>query len=185
MTKQEPLTKAQLANLRAVAVEPRDACMIAIASRHFIRASELAALKVSNVNLHDNTIRIIRLKGSLSKTEALLPGERELIQAWLAVKPEGALLFPSNRTNSPLHRSQIHNIFQRLAGAANLPRSSSASHALRHTIGQMMAEAGAPAKLIQQAAGHKSLNSTSQYFEFTQRHVDTEKSKYLGLSEIA
>ncbi len=180
MIKQEPLTKEQRDALLSTPMTERDACMLAITSRHFIRASELAKLKVADVNLRDNTIRITRLKGSVSKTEALLPGERDVIEAWLRMKPESALLFPG-RADKPLHRSQVYNIFRRAAETANIPASSRAPHALRHTIGQLMAEAGAPAKLIQQAAGHKSLNSTSQYFEFTQRHVDNEKAKYLGL----
>ena len=182
MIKQEPLTAEQLKALLATATDARDLCMLTLASRHFIRASELAALKTSDVNLRDNTIRITRKKGSLSKTEALLPGDREALDAWLKVKPDGELLFPSRRTSRPLHRSQIYNIFRSRAEAANIPSASRAPHALRHTIGQRMAEAGAPAKLIQQAAGHKSLNSTSQYFEFTQRHVDNEKAKFLGLA---
>jgi integrase len=184
MIKQHPLTKEQLTSLRVSATDPRDRAMLTIASCHFVRASELAALKTSDVNMRDGSIRITRLKGSVSKTEALMPGEAEALATWLTAKPESVLLFPSNRTDKPMHRSQIYNIFRRLSEAANLPSTSRAPHALRHTIGQLAAEAGAPAKLIQQMAGHKSLNSTSQYFEFTQRHVDAEKAKYLGL-EVA
>jgi hypothetical protein len=45
-----------------------------------------------------------------------------------------------------------------------------------------MAESGCAAKEIQQAAGHKSLNSTGQYFEFRQSQVDAAKAKALGFA---
>jgi integrase/recombinase XerD len=183
MIRQEPMNDAHLKALLAVATKdgPRSRCMLTIASRHFVRASELANIRVADVNLRDGSIMVRRLKGSISKVESLQPGDREALETWLAVKPKSAFLFPSPDPNKPLSRAQIYNVFRRLAETAGVPSCSRAPHAFRHTIGQRMAEAGAPAKLIQQSAGHKNLNSTSQYFEFRQSHVDAEKTKYLGL----
>jgi integrase len=183
MIRQEPMNDANLKTLLAVATEdgPRSRCMLTLASRHFVRASELANIRVADVNLRDGSITINRLKGSVSKTEALQPGDLEALTAWLAVKPRSSFLFPSADPSKPLSRVSVYRLFRALAETAGVPACSRAPHAFRHTIGQRMAEAGAPAKLIQQAAGHKNLNSTSQYFEFRQSHVDAEKTKYLGL----
>jgi integrase/recombinase XerD len=196
MRKMQPMTEDHLDRLRKVAIEagPREAALIALMTRHFIRASELAGtdregnptgLKVSDVNLRDNTVTISRLKGSVSKTEALRPGEREILTAWLQVKPESKWLFPGRIADEPMDRKTVYNIFHGLCVKAGIPATCAAPHASRHTIGQMMAEKGAQAKLIQQAAGHKSLASSGQYYEFRQSHVDAEVSRLLGLTEAA
>jgi integrase len=196
MKKMQPMTEEEINRLRLVANQagPRESAIIALMTRHFIRASELAGttrngkltgLKVSDVNLRDNTVTITRLKGSVTKTEALRPGEREILQSWLAVKPESKWLFPGRIADEPMDRKTVYNIFHALCLKAEIPATCAAPHASRHTIGQMMAEKGAQAKLIQQAAGHKSLASSGQYYEFRQSHVDSEVSRLLGLTEAA
>lgn len=191
MKRMQPMTPEQIDRLRQAAVETgaREAALIAIMTRHFIRASEVAGtdrdgnptgLKTVDINLKDGTIRINRLKGSVSTTESFLPGERELLAGWLEQKPESAWLFPGRTPERPMTRRQVLNIFHDLAVKAGLPMASAAPHSSRHTIGQMMAEAGCQAKEIQQAAGHKSLNSTGQYYEFRQSHIDAAKARALG-----
>jgi site-specific recombinase XerD len=204
MKRMQPMNDQQLDALRKAANEtgPREAAMIALMTRHFIRASELAGtvyvkdpatkkiikivsvgLKTSDVNLRDGRVTITRLKGSTTKTEAFRPGEREILEAWLQAKPESKWLFPGRNPDEPMDRKTTYNIYRGLCVKAGIPATCAAPHASRHTIGQMMAEKGAQAKLIQQAAGHKSLSSSGQYYEFRQSHVDSEVSRLLGLTE--
>lgn len=196
MKRMQPMTEEQLDRLRETAngAGARERCLITLMTRHFIRASELAGtdregnptgLKVSDVNLRDGTLTINRLKGSISKTEALRPGERDALAAWLKAKPASVWLFPGRNSDEPMDRKTVYNIFHDLCIKAGVPMASAAPHASRHTLGQTMAEKGAQAKLIQQAAGHKSLASSGQYYEFRQSHVDAEVSRLLGLTEAA
>ena len=196
MKRMQPMTDQQLEALRAqaTATGPREAAIIALLTHHFLRASELAGrdhegrptgLRVQDVNLKDGTLTIARLKGSISKTEAFRPGDREALEAWLKVKPASVWLFPGRYASEPLDRKSIYNIFHSLCIKADIPAHCAAPHASRHTLGQKMADNGAQAKLIQQAAGHKSITSTVQYFEFKQSFVDSEVSRLLGLTEAA
>ena len=196
MKRMQPMTEEQLDRLRETANETgaRERCLITLMTRHFIRASELAGtdregnptgLKVSDVNLRDGTITINRLKGSISKTEGLRPGEHDALVVWLKVKPASVWLFPGRNSDEPMDRKTVYNIFHDLCIKAGVPMASAAPHASRHTLGQTMAEKGAQAKLIQQAAGHKSLASSGQYYEFRQSHVDAEVIRLLGLTEAA
>jgi integrase len=179
------MTTEQVARLIQVARQagPREYAIIILMSHHFIRASELTQMKVSDANLADQTVSITRLKGSVSKVESMMPGDAEALQAWLKVKPVSPFLFPGRAGR--MTRQQVYNIYRGLAEQAALPATSRAPHSARHTIGQRMAEAGLQAKEIQQAAGHKNLNSTGQYFEYRQSHIDAQKAKALGLMEAA
>jgi integrase/recombinase XerD len=185
MRKMEPMTLEQTASLRQVAKASgtREHALVSLMLSHFVRASEVTGLLAGAVDLKAKTVTITRLKGSLTKTEALLPGEAEALAAWLAVKPVSPYLFPGRAGR--MSRQQLFNIFEGLCTQAGVPASSAAPHAARHTIGQLMADAGCQAKEIQQAAGHKSLNSTGQYFEFRQSRVDAAKAKALGFEVAA
>jgi integrase/recombinase XerD len=191
-----PMNDSQLEVLRKTANETgrREACLIALMTRHIIRCSEVAGqdregnptgLKVSDVNLKDGTITINRLKGSVSKTEALRPGEREALEAWLAVKPKSPWLFPGRNESQPMDRKTVYNIFHSLCVKAGIPDTSAAPHASRHTLGTSLTQKGAPMKLVQQAGGWKTIQAAAKYQELTQAHVDAEVTRLLGLTEAA
>ncbi len=67
MVKMHPMNKAQLQSMiDAARSTPRDFVMLTLTAGHAMRASEIAALLVSDINLRDRTIRIRRLRGSLT-----------------------------------------------------------------------------------------------------------------------
>jgi type 1 fimbriae regulatory protein FimB len=187
MNKQEPLTQNQLKNLQSAAstMGPREACMITLASHHAMRASEIAGMKVSSINLKDGTMFVARLKNSISKTESFQANDRAVIEAWLAVKPKSEFLFPGRDASKAISRVQIYRLFVALAGMAGIPDVSRASHALRHTIGQTLADNGATMQLIMGVMGHRSANSSASYFRLKQSTIDSEKARLLGLSNAA
>lgn len=192
MKRMEPLTDKQLENLRQTANQTgaREAAIIALMTRHFIRASELAGtdakgnstgIKVSDVNLRDGTLTIRRLKRSISRTETFRDAEeRTILEAWLAVKPASVWLFPGRCVTEPLDRRSVYNIFHALAVKAGVPMSSAAPHASRHTLGTFLTQKGAPMKLVQQAGGWKTIQAAAKYQELTQAHVDSEMTRLLG-----
>lgn len=196
MKRMQPMTADQLTRLRQTAAEAgsREACFIALLTHHFIRCSELAGtdskgtptgIKTRDVSLVDNTIRITRLKRSISTTEALRAGEREALQSWLKVKPESAWLFPGRNADEPMDRKSVYNLYRHLCEKAGIPATSSAPHASRHTLGTDLTRKGAPMKLVQQAGGWKSIVAAAKYQELTQAHVDAEVTRLLGLTEAA
>jgi integrase len=191
MKRMQPMNEDQLNRLRVVANEtgPREAAIVALMTRHFIRASELAGtdaegnptgLRVSDINLKDGTVTITRLKRSISKTEAFRPGEREALEAWLRVKPESKWLFPGRNADEPMDRKTTYNVYHRLCIKAGIPANCAAPHASRHTLGTDLTRKGAPMKLVQQAGGWKSIVAAAKYQELTQAHVDAEVSRLLG-----
>jgi type 1 fimbriae regulatory protein FimB len=194
MHRMQPMTLEQAQALRQTAQQAgvREHAIISLMLSHFIRASELAGtdregtptgLRVSDLNMRDGSITIRRLKGSVTKTEGLMTGEREALAAWLQIKPESEWLFPGRDITKPMTRRQVGNIFHDLCLRAGIPAASAAPHASRHTLGQILFENGVDIKTIQAAAGHKSLNSCGQYMEPRQQAVDSAKAKALGMLE--
>ena len=72
----EHLTEAEVERLMDAARKNRwghrDATMVLVAYRHGLRASEVCGLRLWDVDLKDQTIRVVRLKGSMLTTQPLM-----------------------------------------------------------------------------------------------------------------
>lgn len=181
MVKMHPMSKAQIQSMIDAARGcPRDFVMLTLTAGHAMRASEIAGLLVSDINLRDHTIRIRRLKGSITTTEALLESEFKALSDWLRSKAPSDLLFPSAKGERPLSNVQIYRLFRKYAEIAGVPAVSRSPHAFRHSLGQNLADAGMNIKMLQLVFGHASLNSTGQYFSYAQSKVDGEKARLLA-----
>src|SRR5215471_10588299 len=71
------LSQLEVSAVIESAVCLRDQCMILLAYRHGLRASEVVGLRLSDVRLEDRQVIVRRLKGSLTTVQDLadLPGE--------------------------------------------------------------------------------------------------------------
>jgi len=69
LSPEETLALLKIARARSI----RNWAMILLAYRHGLRASEVCGLKLSDVNLKDQTVRVARLKGSMLTVQPLVP----------------------------------------------------------------------------------------------------------------
>jgi site-specific recombinase XerD len=122
LTPEEVLAVLKVARGRST----RDWVMILLTYRRGLRASEVCGLKLSDVNLKDQSIRVARLKGSMLTTQPLVPhrgqpllDELAALRAWLKarVADGSAFLFTSQKSGR-LDRTQF---FRGLSDVALLP----------------------------------------------------------------
>jgi integrase/recombinase XerD len=179
MRRMEPMSEQQTEKMiqAAFAQSKRDGVMLALASKHATRASELAGLKVADVNFKDGSIFITRRKGSITKWEALLPSEVRMLKSYLDGHSD-PLLFPSEK-GGQLSTVQVYRIFRYYAELTGVPDVSRSPHAFRHSLGQQLADKGMDVSMLQVVMGHKNINSTMRYFTHKQSVVDAEKMRLL------
>jgi len=170
----------------ATAAGRREAAMFVLAFSHGLRVSELAGLRVSDVDLPNGKILIRRLKGSNDSWQGICADlfgfdERAVIAAWLTERQwvpgaDSDLLFPSRKMRADgsrqLDRAQLHRIFGRVCDAAGVPEERQHLHALRHSCGQLLFNAGVRLEEIQHRLGHRSIASTSIYARPTSDSVN-------------
>jgi len=149
----------------------RDWVMILLAYRHGLRASEVCGLKLSDVNLKDQTIRVARLKGSMLTTQPLVPhrgqpllDELSALRNWLKARSaDGSDFLFVSQKGGKLDRTQFFRIFRTCAEAAGLKPEKRHPHVLKHSLASNLVAAGVHLALIKQALGHRSISSTMQY----------------------
>lgn len=141
-----------------------------------IRVSELVNIKLTDINFHNQTVKILgkgdkeRLsifgKRCIEKlTEYLNDGRNKLLRS-----NESEYLF-LNKNGSKLTDRGVRLIIDNLMKKTSLGRKIS-PHVLRHTFATHMLENGASLKIVQELLGHEDLSSTQVY-----THVSNERLK--------
>jgi len=142
-----------------------------------LRVSELTELKLSNLYLEIEFIKVIG-KGN---KERLVPIGGEAIKAlklWIEhdrvhvpiKKGEEDMVF-LNRRGSRLSRVYIFMLIKQLAEMAGIKKSIS-PHTLRHSFATHLVEGGADLRAVQEMLGHESITTTEIY-----THLDREYLK--------
>jgi integrase/recombinase XerD len=137
-----------------------------------LRVSELVTLKLSNLYLDDQFIRVMG-KGS---KERLVPISKRAIQElknWfdnrcqMTIKPGEEDYVFLNRRGAHLTRVMILIMIKRQAELAEITKTIS-PHTLRHSFATALLEGGADLRVIQALLGHESIGTTEIY-----THIDT------------
>ncbi len=139
-----------------------------------LRVSELTGLKISELYLEENFIRVT---GKGSKQRLVPISERAIheIKLYLYhrneldIKKESQDILFLNRRGRQLTRNMIFIIVQNAAEAAGIDKKVS-PHTLRHSFATHLLEGGANLRVIQSMLGHESIATTEIY-----THVDRER----------
>jgi site-specific recombinase XerD len=142
---------------------PLHRAVILLLAHTGLRASELCALRLSDVTLSERKGKIVvRGKGEKVREVPLNAEAREALREWLAARPsvpEDAL-FIGRR--GPLTPSGVWRIVTTCARRAGLEGAH--PHTLRHTFAtRLLREAGADLVTVAEILGHESLNTTARY----------------------
>ena len=137
-----------------------------------LRVSELVNLRLSNLYLDEQFIRVLG-KGS---KERLVPISKRAIQElgfWfddrqhVDIKPGEEDYVFLNRRGAHLTRVMILIMIKRQAEVAGIEKTIS-PHTLRHSFATALLEGGADLRVIQALLGHESIGTTEIY-----THIDT------------
>jgi integrase/recombinase XerD len=151
----------------------RDRAMLEVLYGSGLRVSELASLKLAEVNLEDGFL-ICRGKGGKERIVPLGRSAGGAVGRYLAeVRPlvvsgERDELFLSRR-GTPFTRQGLWKLLRQHARAAGLPAKIS-PHILRHSFATHLLERGADLRSVQLMLGHSQITTTQIY-----THVSRER----------
>jgi integrase/recombinase XerD len=152
----------------------RDRAMLELLYATGMRASELASLKVSNLNFDVGYLRCI---GKGSKERIIPVGKTAIavvrdylsrLRPALAGPYSGDFLLLS-RTGRAMSRIEIWRLVRKYALRAGMPRNLTV-HTLRHCFATHLLAGGADLRSVQEMLGHADIATTQIY-----THVDQER----------
>lgn len=166
--KREYLTPAEVAKLIEAAKGnrhgQRDACMILVAYRHALRASEIVDLEWSAIDFASAEMHVTRKKSGKPATHPIRGDElRELRK--LRRESTGSFVFVTER-GGPFTTDSFNWMVKRAGQKAGLAFQCHA-HMLRHSAGYKLAGDGHDTRSIQDYLGHRDIRHTVRYTELS------------------
>ena len=133
-----------------------------------LRASEVAGLKVGDIDSTRMTLRVEQGKGAKDRYAMLSPVLLQRLRTWWRVAKaqgkmlEGGWLFPGLNPVEPLSARQLNRAVHEAAVAARIDKRVS-MHTLRHSFATHLLEQKVDIRVIQVLLGHKKLETTALY----------------------
>ncbi len=195
------LGRSELSRVRAAATRSEDPLtqpVVTILLDTGLRVSELCGLDLDDMDLEDKSALVIGGKGEKDRTVLFTQATVDAVEAWMPIRnarantcdddEERRSLMLSSRGRRINPRS-VQKLIDRLADAADIPRSRLSPHTLRHTFATGLLERGADLVTIQRLLGHASIATTRVYLEIgdqTLREIyHRAQNEIVGLPEVS
>lgn len=147
-----------------------------------LRLSELVNLNISDLNLKNDTFRIMG-KGNKERTGYLNDITKKALLKYLEVrmkmnvdnKVDNDALFLSNKyTITRISKSMIYKNIQKAYNELNLNRFNYTVHTLRHTCATLLYRSGIDIRTIQELLGHVRIETTEIYTHTSDKELEKE-----------
>lgn len=155
----------------------RNRAIFFIAKYCALRVSEIGALRLEHYNSRRGEIHCVRSKGSLSNTIRILDDEVSTYLNYymyerLNMDIDSPYFFLSQLGN-PISRKTLDTHFKRYCQNTSIPRDKQHFHVLKHTRAVELANSGIDVKDVQWWLGHKNIDNTLIYLQYTTAQQET------------
>jgi site-specific recombinase XerD len=139
-----------------------------------LRSAEVLGLQVRDIDIARGWARVVG-KGNKERRVPIDPDVASLVQAYLlAERPEtsSSALFvvaKGPHRGEPLTPAGLRTVFRHHRAKAGVPAGH--PHALRHSSGTALAEAGVDLAVIQALMGHDHVDSAAAYIHLAPAHL--------------
>ena len=174
-----PLPKAlsleQVQRLFGQINHPMDRALFLVILRCGLRVSEVAQLKLEQIDWEQQALHIVQGKGRKDRRVYMSPDAVASVQQCLAQHPgaraQGYVFWNRKRAQQPLSVKAIQKKMERYAKAAGITASC---HSLRHTFASNLLEHGAEVVAIRDFLGHSQIASSERYAKISSQKVKQE-----------
>ena len=162
------LSREEVARLIACAGNLKYQAILSVAYGAGLRASEVASLKINDIDSTRMTLRVEQGKGHKDRYAMLSAVLLECLRDWWrdaharGKMLDGGWLFPGQNPINPIGTRQLNRACHAAAVAAEIDKRVS-MHTLRHSFATHLLEDKVDIRVIQVLLGHKKLETTALY----------------------
>jgi len=162
----------------------RNLAIITIAEYCGLRVSEVGSIRIHDVDLDKHTIYCRRMKKGNSNTlkivdEKVFDNLKKYIEIRASYNVQNSVYLFLSQLGKPISRKTLHNIIKKYCKSSNIPEDKHHFHTLRHTRAVELLEMGAEIEDVQWWLGHKNIESTMIYLQYTTKKQESLYSKII------
>jgi site-specific recombinase XerD len=171
----KPMAAAEVVAFFRVIDALQDRTMFLLMLRCGLRVSEVAQLKLEQVDWEQHALHIEQGKGRKDRRVYMSPDAVASLHQCLVQHPgaraQGDVFWNRKRAQQPLSVKAIQKKMERYAKAAGITASC---HSLRHTFASNLLEHGAEVVAIRDFLGHSQIASTERYAKISSQKIKQE-----------
>ncbi len=167
------LTKYEIENMLAKTKNFKHRLILELLYGSGLRASEVATLKIQDLDLKNNTGIVRSGKGAKDRLFIISKTTAKKITRYIERQKPKQYLFEKN--GKPITTRAIRKIVSNIARQANINKKVT-PHTLRHSFATHLLEQGTDIRTIQELLGHSNLQTTQIYTHITQERIKKVKS---------
>src|SRR6266581_964303 len=169
------LSREHVQRLFAQIDHPMDRALFLVMLRCGLRVSEVAQLKLEQIDWEQQALRILQGKGRKDRCVYMSPDMVASLHQCLEQHPkdraQGSVFWNRNRAQQPLSVKAIQKKMERYAKAAGITASC---HSLRHTFASNLLEHGAEVVAIRDFLGPSQIASSERYAKISSQKIKQE-----------
>lgn len=158
-------TRAEIQEILAATANQKHRLLLATAYGAGLRVSEVIALKVTDLNLDEDTIHLKRAKGMKDRITVFPQSFAEDMREYLRGKRGDDLVFPS-QVGGKLTVRTAQKVLQQTMEKAGIEKKAT-FHSLRHSFATHLLENGTDIRYVQELLGHANIRTTQRYTQMT------------------
>ena len=159
---------------------PKHRALLMTADAGGLRLSEVAGLRVEDVDRARMVIHVRQGKGRKDRDVMLSPRLLAVLREyWKAYRPR-PYLFPGRQPDLPISVRTVQMVCERALTASGLSKHVH-MHTLRHSFATHLLESGTDLRTIQVLLGHHSFSTTAKYLHITTAALESTRSPFDGL----
>jgi len=157
----------------------RDLAVIEIIYGAGLRVSEASGIKIEDINLEQNSIKI-RGKGNRERLVFFNKNSLYAVKNYLAerAKNKKGITSPYLFLNSRGDKISRQSIWKMVKKISALTEKNVSPHTFRHSFATHLLEGGLDLRIVQELLGHKSLATTEIYTHINKKQIQGIYRKY-------
>jgi len=164
------LEKEEVRRLFAATANLKHRTMLMLAYSSGLRVSEVARLKISDIDTARMTVRVEQSKGKKDRYTILSKVALETLIAYLRRYRPMSWLFPGMIPGRPITSNSIGLVIKAARRRAAITKPAT-MHSLRHACATHLIEEGTDLHRVQLLLGHTSPRTTALYLHVSRKHL--------------
>ena len=175
----EGITQYELEQVRSVCTTERDLALVDVFVSTGVRVSECVAIKLSDIDWRERSIKIMHGKGDKERTVFFNEKTEHSIKRYLDSREDStdALFVSERRPHRAIKKGTVQSVIRRIAQEAVIKHKLS-PHVLRHTFATVLLDNGMPLEQLQTLLGHVNPATTLIYAKINRKDVQRNHQKY-------